>query len=113
MTPLTALRNIRALLADPAHWTQGTNARDADGFPVDPIDDSAATAWCLQGAMYRGSGGADTLSVRAALADQLSAFYCLTNWNDTATRTHAEVLALIDRALAAQGAVVAQEGGAS
>src|ERR1700694_5081471 len=46
------LINARALIADRAHWTSGTLARNADGHHVDWHDHSA-TKWCAMGAIYR------------------------------------------------------------
>ena len=43
------LAEVRALIAEPARWCKRTEARDAAGFAVDPLDWRAA-AWCVSGA---------------------------------------------------------------
>ena len=46
------LINARALIADPARWTTGSLARNAQDAQVD-WEDSSARKWCAQGAIYR------------------------------------------------------------
>ena len=46
------LIHARALIGDPAHWTRGTLARDADERSVAWHDD-LAIKWCAVGAIYR------------------------------------------------------------
>jgi hypothetical protein len=44
-TPKDVLVAARALIADPAHWTQGSYARDAAGHRVGE-NSAEATCWC-------------------------------------------------------------------
>jgi hypothetical protein len=46
------LRRARALIADPARWTEGRLARDAAGRSVKP-NDPRATQWCVVGAIKK------------------------------------------------------------
>lgn len=49
------LTAARAIIADPAKWTQGTHARDASGEPVQ-INDSRAVCFCADGALALAAG---------------------------------------------------------
>lgn len=42
----------KALILDESHWTQGTNAVDADGNCVHPSDPKACK-WCARGALMK------------------------------------------------------------
>jgi len=44
------LLKAKSLIADPAHWTQGVYARDAEGFDVGP-NSPTAVCWCSYGAI--------------------------------------------------------------
>lgn len=95
-----ALRNdlisIRELLEDPAHWIQGSYARNRpDGKVVPPLHPDA-TCWCLDGAVIRVVPPKWRYAVRMALVGTGKA--C--TWNDAPERTHADVLGAIDKALA-------------
>jgi hypothetical protein len=45
----------KAMLADPAHWTQWTHARDEAGNPV-KINSTRAVCFCLDGALAKAAG---------------------------------------------------------
>jgi hypothetical protein len=49
ITTTSVLEDMRDLLSDPRHWTQGTFARDMDLDSVS-VGDSTACCWCMQGA---------------------------------------------------------------
>lgn len=49
------LIGARALIADPAHWTQEVHARDKNGMPVVPTDPDA-TCFCADGALVKAAG---------------------------------------------------------
>jgi hypothetical protein len=52
MTTHSLLVAARALITDPAKWTRGTFARDANGETVAPRD-TAAVCWCSIGALNK------------------------------------------------------------
>lgn len=97
------LIEARALIADPANWTQRRYARNKRGHPVD-YDSQRAVSFCAAGACFK---VADILNVFGgetgmigSLNRQLPAdFTELTIFNDNST--HDEVLALFDRAIEA------------
>lgn len=96
----SALRGVRDLITDPSRWTTRAGARDAEGYPTYWMDPDA-TCWCALGAI------AKTIGDRSAIADAATHYLArfaspnLVKFNDT--HTHAEVLALFDRAIAALG----------
>lgn len=83
-------------------WCQGTEARDASGAVID-AGDRNATAWSLLGALQATTAGDPTTRIEdvgdavAALAE-LIMDPSLANWNDAASRTKLEVLALLEDA---------------
>lgn len=83
-------------------WTQETDARDVYGYECSP-DDPAAQCWCLSGALIMAAHGDDLLYCRAVdyLKDELALpeDVLIVDWNDVATRTQADVLELLDRAI--------------
>lgn len=99
---LTHARNLIS-----ASWTQHTEARGADGRPVDPWD-SQAIEWSLLGAlvagyehMLRSQGQRAALEALAGACIVLaSVVECdsLPGWNDLPGRTQADVLAVLDEA---------------
>ena len=94
-----ALIKARELLADPTHWTKQTNAKDADGNQV-CAGDPKASCWCSLGALaYAGAEFEDNERVYAALPDW--AENSIAEFNDADRTSHADVLALFDRAIGA------------
>jgi len=100
MTPLETLKAARDLISDPARWTQGEYARDADGIVIRPWSKNA-TCFCAYGAIQRFTETEDAVSE----ADFFLKKTCTEKFqldvvtlNDT--HTHAEVLALFDAAIA-------------
>ena len=101
-TTTTVLVAARAKIA--SGWTQGAMARDADGEPCSVMA-VKAVAWCSDGAVkYAAEDDAawwealKRLSAAAGLRDSNE----LIIWQDVAERTHAEMLELFDRAIAAE-----------
>lgn len=97
MTPstLALARRVRALLAEPERWTQGCYARDASGRAVNSGDRSAQS-WDIMGAMKRCGGW--TFPMLEMLNAEAGGDFV--SWNDAPGRTHADVLALLDRVIA-------------
>ena len=91
-TTLTRLRAMRELLSAPERWTQGSFAEDDDRFEVEPRGPFACR-WCMWGGWMKCGGRYGDQELREVVAvDDVVGF------NDT--HTHAEVLALIDGAIA-------------
>lgn len=95
MTRVEILIKARELISVPERWTQETMARTPLGDEC-PIDSDEASCWCAWGAISRVSTGDyyEAYSLITEMAD-----YGVVNFNDT--HTHAEVLGLFDRAIAA------------
>ena len=101
---LEILKKARELISDPSRWTQGTYARNSNGsqeFIMSP----AAVCFCTIGAVRRVCGdksyGHALFSLAARLPDPPLE---LSDFNDAPNRTHAEVLALFDKAIKAEEA---------
>lgn len=101
------LRAMRELLSVPERWTQRAAARQVNGkscFAESP----GAVCWCLDGARQKIVGippTADNNEVAVALNAEVPANrnYALPlriSFNDAPTTRHANVLALLDRAIA-------------
>lgn len=89
---------VRELLSDPEHWTKGSYARNAKGLSV-YSDSHDAQSFCLIGAASRcstdhGVTGAVILRMQRACPIPI-----LSRFNDDPRTTHADVLAVIDRAI--------------
>lgn len=90
-------------------WSQGADARDAQGAPVDAWS-SAAASWSLLGALVavleveaatRGELPLDELAAALDALARLIEMDSLTSWNDAPGRRQAEVLSVVDAAAAA------------
>ena len=101
------LQDARMLVAE--SWCHGADARDVNGFEVDPWDDDAAS-WSLLGSVVA------VLEREASLAGELpldelgAALYALADlietdslvdWNDGRGQTQANVVAVLEQAAAA------------
>lgn len=101
-TTLDILVAARAMIEKPENWCQHYVALDANGKPVDS-NDRRAVRHCAAGALWAiasfayPKGACDALNAAAGTPNQLSGFVEFNN-----THTHPEVLALFDRAIAAE-----------
>lgn len=99
---LSILQAARLLLDDPRHWTKGWEARDKSGGGVSP-GDYAAACWCGRGALW--AVAPDDQWSRSDASAEVEAQLPLGDWdsipsyNDAPRRTHADILALYDRAI--------------
>lgn len=101
MKPSEILHAARTLLARPEAWTQGKFARDSHGRPV-YYTDERATCWCTSGAMGK-VNDTESVAQRVSLTAfsflyKATGFECIPDWNDSPSRTHAEVLAALEKA---------------
>jgi hypothetical protein len=104
---LRLLEKVRAVVA--RGWTQGTDARNADGNEVDPWDPEA-TAWSLLGALVAVLEREAETSGELPLEEVAGALYAiadvihvesLADWNDTLAHSQLDVLDTLDRAIGA------------
>lgn len=105
MTPKEILIAARAKIEAPERWGKGRFSRLSDGSPCYP-DDDRAFCFCAEGAVFASGARwaakakAMTFLRDAAVGDE---FTSIPDWNDAPTRTHTEVIAAFDRAIAAAG----------
>lgn len=106
MTTLEILRGMRELLADEKRWTKGVFARDADGMATCPVY-GEASCFCIAGAARMITNdrayGTGLNAWRARVLEAARA-RSLGEWNDAPERTHAEVLAALDKAIELESA---------
>jgi hypothetical protein len=103
MTPKEILIAARAKIEAPERWTHGAYARDAAGRKVEPTCPDAVR-WCVRGAIDASTEQHSNKRPSSVLFSQAVAGYgalYIPIWNDAPNRTHAEVLAAFDRAIAA------------
>lgn len=98
---IEALRAAREKISSPERWTQGTWARGANDR-VAKLG-NPAVCWCIWGALVPTEsttmyGVAE--DAYEALRDDPAVGGCPIAYNDKATTTHADVLALFDRTIA-------------
>ena len=97
------------ILKEPTAWAQGVGARDEFGNMID-CRKAEAISFCLAGALYR---AAHRLGLPHPIGEQHIPYYRQTRdllvrecgnvwfmgWNDVRERTHADVLAMLNRCL--------------
>lgn len=81
------LRRAKALIDTPEKWTQGNFCGDHDSF-------------CAWGAIFRAAASVNAQSPEPYNQMCKVVGQHLPNWNDATERTHAEVMAAFDRAIA-------------
>lgn len=97
------LVKARELISDPARWTQGVAAKNARGEVTAAVDGDAV-CWCSYGAIRNVVGWHDNrnnLIFRAECHLNHAADTSYISFNDRQGRTHAEVLAMFDKAIEA------------
>lgn len=103
MTTVEILRAARELISDPSRWTQRWFARDIDGERT-TYNSAKAACWCADGAILKCTDNAEYLSVNildfmdyVICNESGHKHACLGWYNDN--HSHAEVLAIFDRAI--------------
>lgn len=95
------LIEMRNLLNEPNHWTQGAYARDIYGVSEFPTSNAAA-CWCLRGALIKTNSLAT--DCETVLNDEIRnsyyRFHEMVEFNDFPGTKHADVLDLLDRVIA-------------
>lgn len=106
MSPAEQLRAAKALIDTPEKWTKGCNARAFDGASLDPRD-VLASCFCSFGAMVHVEDNSDNRrEADHALfmaVGEIAPFPGYISFNDADTTTHADVMALFDRAIELAG----------
>lgn len=100
------LRKAKARIGTPDKWAKGHFFSDYSGYDLYDFesfpDDCPA---CALGASAWATGRKDITAVDRALRSATpSGFYAVDDFNDHPDTTHAEVMALFDRAIAAEEA---------
>lgn len=91
------LKSVRELLTDPTHWTQRAYARDKGGCIVGS-EDPRAVCWCLFGALLKLGRIRPPQDMDGAARRLAAEAECpVSSFNDS--RTHADVLRLLDRTI--------------
>lgn len=94
------LVKARALIDKPEAWTKGALARASTGRRARE-DGPGAVCWCVSGAIICANGGQYHRGAFRAFEASLGPNRpVIPHWNDAPERTHAEVLAAFDRAIA-------------
>lgn len=104
---LRMLLAAREWLSDPSHWSKGTYYRDANGAMIEDFDAPMVVgSTCAWGALYHANGL--RLLAREGLAAEATLFAAghVPTINDRPETTHADILALYDRAIAARRAEI-------
>lgn len=100
MNTLEVLKAGRNLISDPQKWVQGTYAKNIDGWPIYG-NNAAAVCFCSIGAVQHVTGmchNIETETVCEVLSN--AAGMHIAYYNDA--HSHEEVLAVWDRAIAAE-----------
>lgn len=104
MSAAALLRRARATLTDPAQWTKGALARNAEGYGR-PTDADDAVCYCLQGAIEVNALECDDGVgiafgyLRKALIPTCPDIIPVHIYNDAESTTHEDILVLLDRAI--------------
>ena len=109
MTTLQILKAARELISEPERWTKDAEARSPIGRSV-RHESPNACRWCVLAAIWRaggppppsgyGTGAIGALLDAGGFGDSIS----LLDYNDDPNTTHADILALYDRAIALEEA---------
>lgn len=101
MDTVQILKEARALIADEKNWTQDSFARNSAGETTEPADDEAV-CYCAIGALAKVARLSPECNLPAENLVEEEALMLgwinVPEFNDN--HTHAEVLALFDRAIA-------------
>lgn len=104
---IDTLKKARELISDPKRWNQGAYAIDesGEGLRRNGACGLDAVAWCAIGAIAKVVGQWSIMDPRIkkpweALELDAKVTGDVTGYNDDATTTHADILALFDRTIA-------------
>ncbi len=98
MTPLEVLQAARALIEKPEHWCIEALARNSSG-QLEMVESLQAKKFCLLGAIRRITrNNYETETLACGQINSMLKGHDLIGWQDT--HTHAEVIGLLDTAIA-------------
>lgn len=92
------LIQARSFIDTPEKWTKGHYALNANGKPVSEQGDEAV-CFCTAGALNRAGDNGYVKQKLARLAEDRG-YMGVANFNDANRTTHADVMALFDKAIA-------------
>ena len=102
------LVRARILISDPKSWLQGKQARTGIGTSARACS-RRAQSFCVVGALRRAAWeldpGLSPQILRGLIEDHLPPNRGAEDWNDAPRRTHAQVLRLLDKAIAAESRI--------
>ena len=101
---IAVLVRARALIVDERHWCQWSFARRWGKIPVSPRS-TFARRFCAIGAVKRAASELLLPMQNARIALERQTSREVERWNDDPRRTHAEVIAVFDGAIAALEAI--------
>jgi hypothetical protein len=91
---------VHELLSDPARWTKGVYARDANNRFV-TANDTAACKWCVAGAIIKCYGYEEEnrkLNILDGVLKKHGSEYNAISFNDATATTHEEIINLLKEA---------------
>lgn len=94
------LKAAKDKIGTPERWTKNTGARDSRNVPCNPSERNAV-CWCSLGAVSCVTGNLYDFHKAATLLDEVLLEYAVPTFNDHPSTTHADVMALFDKAIAA------------
>jgi len=100
MTTVEILKAAKQVISKPEAWCQGDEARTETDEVVTP-DNSLAVKFCMLGSTFKIADSDAGRSARRFLYRTMGdSEVDLVDWNDAPERTHAEVMAKFDEAIA-------------
>lgn len=103
------LKSALKTLRDPARWTKGEYARNAEGCGMGDVHSSAAVCFCSKGAILRAPAANARYAIGLGCVVAANGAYLVLEtilggqsivlWNDAPERTHAEVVAVFEKAV--------------
>ena len=98
-TAAAVLTKARDLISDERRWCKGTLARGWFDVPV-PVQSRFARRFCAMGAIERAGRELGFPTENACSALEWQTIRTIPYWNDARRRTHAEIVAALDAAIA-------------
>jgi len=98
-TATAVLTRAREIISDERRWCKGTLARGWFDVPV-PVQSRFARRFCAMGAIERAGRELGFPTENACSALEWQTIRTIPYWNDARRRTHAEIVAALDAAIA-------------